>query len=152
MTSKLIISLIGLIGFIPVRAQSIPKFSESISSGDTLTIQRISLGCFHEENEVIQIYLENDSIVAEEFDLNRRQEDTTIIYLADWPKENSKVLPVSLLSELDSFQKELMLRHNNSCTTEDTYLISCGSNDFKILDGSCEWYGFGKLKMTIFGK
>jgi hypothetical protein len=36
------------------------------------------------------------------------------------------------------------------CTTQETYKIQIGEESFTLLDGSCNWNGFAKLKAVLY--
>src|SRR5690606_28607223 len=102
----------------------------------------------------MEIYKVSDSIIVKEYDLNAdvQSDSSGILRPQDYPILNYSIIPDSMLTALDTFQKELNIKRSMSCTTEDNYIISHGSTYFKVEDGSCAWYGYDRLYKLFFQK
>lgn len=107
-----------------------PTMVESLQNGDHFTIQIKSIGCFHNERQIITI-INNEGILTAHFN-NKR-----------------KLLSPSDIKELINFELQLRDLQLGGCTTVDTYVLTNNYESFKYSDSTCRWSGYKKL-MTMF--
>ena len=110
---------------------------EKLEDDFRLEILFSSVGCFHSNNETLTINSKNGNIKAKFI-----RGSTQIIA--------KNILPIQL-SYLQTFEKELRLLNDYKlgCTTVDSYTIRFNGNKIRLVDDTCNWDGYLKLKKMI---
>lgn len=114
-------------------------FFQKLSTKNKLQFNFSSAGCFHWQNEKIVFSLEvNNEIYCE--------------YTNEEGPPIRKKLKEKQLQYLISFERKLRQMKNNmgGCTTSDSYHLILDKEELNIVDDSCDWNGFYRLKEEIF--
>jgi hypothetical protein len=112
---------------------------ESLTQNDTLEISITSSGCFHFEKEKIKYYYKNQKLVAEYFNNLKRKKRVTL-------NEDKR-------KQLILLEKKIIAMNNNmgGCTSSTQYVfILNGKAIQSVIDSSCDWNGYYKMKEEIF--
>lgn len=101
------------------------------------TLHYSSMGCFHWDNESIELTFKKGKVYATH-KVNKKNKHRIIITRE---KMNSLIF----------FEKKLKLmnRPNAGCTTSDIYNITTDTEKYKIDDNSCLWDGYSHLKKEL---
>jgi hypothetical protein len=110
---------------------------KSIKTKSKWTLSFSSLGCFHQENESIELIHAKGKVFA--------------IHKVNEKKKNKIKLTQTKIKSLILFEKKLKLMHrpDGGCTTSDHYEINYKSEKYEITDSSCLWSGFYNLKKDL---
>jgi len=114
-----------------VTTENIVPFIDKLQNGEHFTIHYGSTGCFHNQKETMTFQREND---------------TYFVVL----NNEKKTLNDDFIEQIRKFEKELAQQSDIGCTTVDKYLVTYKDTHRVIMDGSCAWNGYGKLK-KLFG-
>lgn len=118
---------------------------DSIGKNDTLQVNYITKGCFHSYMEKLSIYRKADSLFAE---LTVSVPDVQMVL-----PPLSQCLTDSAALAFVEFEKEgRALNNENTCTTNDEYIVIVRADSLKFEDLGCEFRRYDILKNRIFGR
>jgi hypothetical protein len=103
---------------------------DQLQNNEQFVLNFSSSGCFHRTNEIMTFGKENDT------------------YYVVFQKEQ-KVLSTVEIKAVQQFENELLLQNYGGCTTNDVYLITFNETQQCVIDGSCAWNGYYRLKKAV---
>ncbi|MFT3796576.1 hypothetical protein [Flavobacterium sp.] len=113
---------------------------ENLTQNDTLEISITSSGCFHFEKEKIKYYYKSQKLIAEYFNNQKKEKRITL-------NERKR-------EQLILLEKKIIAINNSmgGCTSSTQYVfILNGKAIQNVVDSSCDWDGYYKMKEEIFG-
>ncbi len=110
---------------------------KSFKAKEKWILQFFSMGCFHREEESIELVFEKGKAY--------------LILKENREKKQTMILSEARKNELVFFEKKLKLmnRPNAGCTNSDSYKIISNTENYKINDSSCLWFGYNLLKEKL---
>ena len=112
---------------------------ENLTQNDTLEISITSSGCFHFGKEKLKYYYKNQKLIAEYFNNLKREKRITL-------NEDKK-------KQLILMEKEIIAMNNSlgGCTSSTQYVFILNGKEIQnVIDSSCDWNGYYKMKEEIF--
>ncbi|MFD1015014.1 hypothetical protein [Winogradskyella rapida] len=106
-------------------------FIDRLKENENYLIDVYNQGCFSLGGATMKISKTQSKIIAE----------------AD---ENKKELTSSEIQYVRQFELELVNMNSCCCTSTDYYSLEYNDEVLKIEDGSCNWYGYGRLYNNLF--
>ncbi len=109
-----------------------------ISEKRPLTIEHVSIGCFHSDASSISIELKDG--------------EKKLTLFVGGKKRRSKILTESEWERMLRFERTMHkygLKVLGGCTTREYYEVKLGDNHYSFEDGSCDWRGWMTLLESL---
>ena len=113
-------------------------FFQKLTTKNILELKFNSWGCSHWEKGKINFFQNDNDLFGE--------------LIENGNPSIRKKLSSNDLQYLIIFERKLRQIKNNEwgCTTEDSYHLTMGKEHLKIIDETCDWNGYYKMKKEIF--
>ena len=108
-------------------------FIDRIGVNESFEMKISSQGCFHSAKSTVTVSKTKNKVVLQVDD-------------------KTKVLTDEELDYFRKFELELIHMDNYGCTSIDYYTLKYNDQILEIADGSCYWYGYGRLYNLLFNE